>query len=74
MQRNTSCGTLGFAGLGVSIDDGVDTDDDLEDTDMDNTFGMGREGSLTIRFVDDKRCTSAVDNESSIPFGIPGGI
>ena len=74
MQRNTSCGTLGFAGLVVSIDDGVDTDDDREETDIDSSLGIGREGSLTFRFVDDKRCTSAVDNESSIPFGIPGGI
>ena len=74
MQRNTSCGTFGLAGLDVSIEDGVETDDDLEDVDMGNIFGIGIECSFKFRFVDDKCCISAFDNESNMPFGIPAGI
>ena len=56
------------------MDEGVDTKEDLEDADMGKIFCIGRECSFKPRFVDARCCTSVLDNESIVPFGIPGSI
>ena len=71
MQRKTSWGTPEV--LDVSMDDGVDVDDDLDEADMGKIFGKGSIGSFKLRFVDARCCTSVFDRDSTMLFGIEVG-